>query len=67
MYLSRPFRTILQPYVQPVINKAINIHHNLQDYILIDTFVNCTIEKVQLVCNSTVALYEELEQETKHK
>ena len=49
VYLSRPFRTILQPYVQPVINKAINIHHNLHDYILIDTFVNCTIEKVQLV------------------
>lgn len=67
LFLTKPLRQVLYPYVEPSINRALSVHDRLQKNFLLGPIVTSATEKAVTVYKNTAFMYEALEQESKLK
>jgi hypothetical protein len=67
LFLSKPLRTVLYPYVEPTINRALGLHDRLQKSMIVGPMVASATEKALIVYQSTANIYQALEDENKNK
>lgn len=67
MYLSGPARSLLVPYVQPFVDRALSVHEGLQQNFLVGGLVSTATSRAREVLDDTLDMYNELETESKAK
>lgn len=62
LFLTGPARTLMLPYVQPLVNRALSVHEGLQQNFLVGPIVSTATSRALEVIDETVGIYNSFEQ-----